>query len=144
MEYIKEFKDIYYPKIDNQNYALIEAVENGDIKEIRKLIDEGADVNFQDAKYGWTPIMYCKYYSSMIELIRFGADLNIQSNDGLTVLMINSYDKKTKEMKKLISSGANMYLKNNKGQDFYDVAIEPIKKWIRENYPEFISNRQNN
>jgi ankyrin repeat protein len=142
MEHIKEFKDIYYPKINSKNYELIAAVDDGDIKEMKKLLSEGADINFQDEKYGWTPIMYCKFYSMLIELIRAGADLNIKTHDdGSTVLIINSYNKKTKEMKKLISCGADMNIKNNKGQDFYDVASSDIKKWIFENYPEFVANK---
>lgn len=63
-------------------YALIEAAERGDVDELRKLIDRGADLNATDTR-GRTAMMAATHANkpeSVKILIEAGADVNKQDN----------------------------------------------------------------
>jgi hypothetical protein len=64
------------------------AVRDGDLKEVRKLLDKGADVNARD-KYGWTPLHEAASYGHLDIvklLVERGADVNARDKDGRTPL----------------------------------------------------------
>ncbi len=69
---------------------LIIACEENDLDLVRKLLQEGADINATD-KYGNTALQYAVgSYNNIIakELLKFeNIDVNAQNNDGWTVLM---------------------------------------------------------
>lgn len=73
--------------LDNQ---LIEAVSNNhDLRQIKDLIDMGADVNCLDAK-GWTPLIMAASngYKEICELLLSkGADINAKNPKGWTALL---------------------------------------------------------
>ncbi|CAB4135840.1 ANK domain containing protein [uncultured Caudovirales phage] len=65
-------------------------MQNNIIKEIKKAIKEGADVNIQD-DYGWTALMQASkrgYFEIAELLLEAGADRNIKDKWGITALMI--------------------------------------------------------
>jgi ankyrin repeat protein len=72
--------------------------------------------------------------------------LSIESTDGLgnTALLFAAKEGRLKMVKDLIKAGANIYATNNKGENFYDVAvnrfkfINNVKDWIEKTYPELI------
>ena len=79
--------------------ALHDAVKNGDFEKVGRLVDEGADVNAPDQKFGLTPLHYVAlldYRSVFFRwkdrteiarlLIERGADVNALDNNGLTPL----------------------------------------------------------
>mgnify|MGYP000903571971 FL=1 len=68
--------------MENLNKQLINALNIGDIENVRHLIGNGADVNTKDDDE-WTPLHYVSMlgYKDIAEiLIRNGADVNIIDN----------------------------------------------------------------
>ena len=114
---------------------LIEVCANGEKKDVKELIDMGADVNQKD-KDGWTALMCASYRGckEVVELlIEKGADVNAKTNGGKTALMeASAYgDKEIIEL--LIQNGADVNQKNNNGQNAMMLADnEEIKKVIIE------------
>ena len=66
---------------------LLQATEYGDLAEVKRLLEEGADVNFH---YNITALMWAAYYGH-IEIVGFlieaGANVNQQDNNGNTALL---------------------------------------------------------
>ena len=99
---------------------LLEAAERGDVVEVKRLIDAGADVNFQDNK-GETALI--STVRSLIRgksdvaqaLIDAGADVNIQSYNGSTALQIAVLFEHLDVVGVLIDAGANLDIQNDYG-----------------------------
>ncbi len=101
------------------------AAENGKISVIKKLLEEGIDINLQDSE-GWTALMFASRFSdneSSLEIVKLlidsGADLNLQDIDGMTALMLACEPSNTNSSleiaKLLINSGADLNIKSNNG-----------------------------
>ena len=78
-------------------------------------------------------------YSAMEEFLDKGADINYQDKYGDTALIAltkNHYEKN--RIKHLLSLKPDIFIKNNGGKDFYDVANPVVKRWIEEIYPDFV------
>ena len=63
---------------------LIEACENGDVKQVISLIESGFDVNEPDGE-GFTPLIYAAFATQVDvcdALIQNQADVNMQAQDG--------------------------------------------------------------
>ena len=75
------------------NTALLDASKNGYIEIVKRLLENGADVNHQDG-YGLTALMYASK-NGHIEVVRLllenGAKVDIQSTRGRTALMYASW-----------------------------------------------------
>jgi ankyrin repeat protein len=83
-----------YPGIDaadkNGATALIRAAETGDVRALRALIADGADVNAQD-KNGWTALMKAAkggHIKAVADLIVAGADIRAETRNGWNALSI--------------------------------------------------------
>ena len=94
------------------------------LPDIRKLLDNGFDVNSRD-DYGRTPLMYCVYSSEAYvkELIDRGANCSATDNYGNTVLMYlcDSFDLRAFDM--VLRRGADINVKNNAGYSVVDFAM---------------------
>ena len=98
---------------------LIDAIDEGDIDRLNKLLsDKNIDINETDDD-GFTPLMFaCSEGNEEIVklLVKSGADLNLQDNYGETCLMKvdspDSIEKANKITKYLIENRANPYLKD--------------------------------
>ncbi len=82
------------------------------IKQLKKLVDDGADINSHNI-HGDTPLTSTISYGPeglMDALITLGADVNIESDDGLTETPLHKavHRKSASRVKKLISAGANI------------------------------------
>jgi len=69
---------------------LMQSAESGDYAEVKRLIEEGADVNAKDNN-GWTALMIASEAGKeeiANWLIEAGADVSAQDNDGFTAFMI--------------------------------------------------------
>jgi uncharacterized protein len=94
---------------EDQGQVLIKAVKQGDLEQIRELVDKGADVNAKDEDgfiitkgrsrerirrtIGWTPLMLATYYDRLETaelLIAKGADVNAESPRGETALIASA------------------------------------------------------
>ena len=67
---------------------LVTAIRNGDVRVVRQLLDNGADVNARDAE-GNTPLILASFYASpecLELLIEKGADVNSANKAGATPL----------------------------------------------------------
>ena len=99
---------------------LLEAAERGDVVEVKRLIDAGADVNFQDNK-GETALIstvrsVIRGKSDVAQtLIDAGADVNIQSYNGSTALQIAVLFEHRDVVGVLIDAGANLDIQNDYG-----------------------------
>jgi ankyrin repeat protein len=72
------------------NADLFDAVEDGDLKEVKSALNQGADVNAMNA-YGWTPLMVASLndYTVIVKLLlESGADANVKDDEGSTALNV--------------------------------------------------------
>jgi uncharacterized protein len=71
------------------NQELLRASRDGQIEAVKSLLERGADINVQDDKWGWTPLMRAAdgSHAKVVKLlIARGANLNIKDKSGSTVL----------------------------------------------------------
>ena len=94
---------------------VFEVIKNNDLKEVKILLDQGANPNSSDED-GDNLLMYAALYSSidcMKSLIDKGADVNAKNNLGETALMWSVHD--IAKMKFLIENGADVNAKAKSG-----------------------------
>ena len=134
MKYLKKFE-----KLTNN---LISYVRSHDIEEIKKLIENGVNLNEQD-KIGNIALHWATWfgYVDIIKmLVNAGADINIQNDDGETSLILAaSYHAPHVNLyviRALIDGGSDWSIKDNKNKDFLDYLNKMNKKIIIELYPE--------
>ncbi len=108
--------------------ALIDAVQNEDVAQVKKLIAEGANVNTVAPGYGTTPLMLAATVRNpeMVKmLLDKGAKVNVADRRGITPLWEAVHemwgmdvDKKDtiEVVKMLLSKGANVNARNFLGQ----------------------------
>jgi ankyrin repeat protein len=88
----------------------------GDTALVKKLLDEGADINAKDD--GLTLLMKAAtegYLKTAKLLIDKKADIDMKTNEGNTALMAASMAGYTKIVELLVDAGANIKAKNNMG-----------------------------
>ncbi len=84
MNIVTEMREFFQPRS-----PLMKAVIKGDLKEVKKLIKNGADINKKEYN-GKTPLMmacYGRYYKIVEFLIESGADINIKDEAGWNALI---------------------------------------------------------
>jgi ankyrin repeat protein/mono/diheme cytochrome c family protein len=87
---------------------LVRAIRDADVHDVRKLIENGADVNARDAE-GNTPLILASFYASprcVALLLEKGADANAANQAGVTALIraATSYEK----TRSLVDAGAEV------------------------------------
>ena len=129
MKYIKTYEFFYGNKITK-------ALKKDLTKFINKMSDFMSSILDNDIKT----------FNKLIDKV----DLEEEDIDGNTALLIASYSGRLKMLKKLIEKGANIYHKNKKGEDFYDIAesqykfINNTKSYIEKTHPEFVASKKYN
>ncbi|TRY84542.1 hypothetical protein DNTS_001299 [Danionella cerebrum] len=108
------------PHLEIRNYEglapLHLAVQNGNKKLSRLLLDSGAEINAGDNKSGRTPLVHAVENHSLemvIFLIERGCDVNAQSYSGNTALHSASGRGHIEVIRVLLKNGADSSLKNN-------------------------------
>lgn len=106
---------------------IILALRNGKFSEIRKLVEEGTDINAVNDKKQTALMLYSSddteakhKLKAAKALISNGADVNLKNNEGETALMLytlrnNSKNNNGAILELLISHGAKINAKNNAG-----------------------------
>lgn len=99
---------------------LIRAARNGDILEVRSLLNMGVDVDAKDNNGETALITASSPYQGNIAiietLIKRGANINAKNNDGWTALMIaSSYIGNINIVKLLLINGADVNARNHEG-----------------------------
>lgn len=104
--------------------ALVTFLRDGDLTNVRRLIDGGADARAKD-KGGATPMLYAAAYGRL-DIGRYlvdakGADLiHATNNDGWTPLMVASYWGHLEFVSFLVIKGANIDAKNEYGETAHE------------------------
>ncbi len=127
---IKE--DPFYKDEKGMTFLMI-AAEKGDLLRVKRLVEEGANINQKDT-LGFTPLLYASFSNNwrptMEYLIRNGADINSQDMLGKTILM-RATDLGKKDIVEFLlkQPGINIEIKDNNGKKAEDFTNDiEIKK----------------
>ncbi|GJQ60700.1 MAG: DUF1566 domain-containing protein [Candidatus Scalindua sp. AMX11] len=111
-------------KIEQVIENMFDAVKDGDVETVKKLLALGTDPNKRDSK-GRTPLMFAASggHAEIVEaLIKAGADLNMKATDGSTALIAATLQRHNLLVKFLREKGADISLKNNGGETAFNIA----------------------
>ena len=114
---------------------LIEAVISNNYELVKKLIEDGININFQDLTTCYTALIYAsqKGYLDICKLlIDSGADVNIQDKHGSSPLMFTIISSKKDICELLIANGAGVNIQNCHGDTALTIASYQGKKEICE------------
>ena len=106
---------------------LILAIKEGNLKEIKKMIKEGVDINTYSESYNCTALMLASVIKGNEEVVKVllenGADVNISNINGWTALMLASkYNPNEEIIQGMIEKGADVSKKNYKGETVGNIA----------------------
>ena len=97
------------------NDELMEAALLGHIRTLTFYLDHGADVNFQDSRYGATALQAASQTGEekiVRLLLKRGAKVNLQDKEGSTALMAAAYNGRDEIIKILLEAGAEVNQKS--------------------------------
>jgi len=111
-----------------------EAAAKGDLADIKRHLQKGADVNIKDDN-DWTPLLYSAFYGKQ-DVVKFliskGADVNVTSrNTGWTPLHVAADKGHLEVVKILVSAGANVNAKDILG-------MTPIRSALGDSHKDVI------
>ena len=104
---------------------LCKAVGNGNLSEVKRLLDNGADVNYEN-KHGLAVLDLAAFngYSEVVKLLLDnGADVNYENKNGNTALIAAVIFNQNKVAKVLLDNGANVNYENKNGTTALIVAV---------------------
>jgi ankyrin repeat protein len=129
MKYIKLFEQLLAPDRQIQlDLSLFNAVRYLHLRDIKTLLNAGANVNIQNSR-GRTPLINAvcvsngseSKISKVIELlVKYGADINTQDTNGKTALIKSAEYPRYNVMIKLIEMNAEWYIQDEDDCDFLD------------------------
>lgn len=122
--------------------VLFKACINGDLKQIKKLMAAGEDVNASDLLHGWTALHWATMHEHLAivkYLIKVGAEVNKMDNSSRTPLYLASFFGRTSIVKLLLAAGADANMPDYAGKNplYYAVYCRRIKtaKLLSKNTP---------
>lgn len=130
-------KDFYtHSEKLGETEPLLLAARNGNVDLVKKLINQGIDVNYQGTKFGSTALMYAsqnKQANCVKELLLLGADVNIRNKSQTTALQFAIENKHFDCVKELIIFGADFknLTMTTEMKNFIEQCTLPITKSAR-------------
>lgn len=127
-------------KIDGM-YPIVVAGYRGHSNIILELIKAGANINAQDNNEADTALIAAcgnNHIDAAKMLIKYNADVNLQSNDGNSALHFAAINRNLKLVCLLIEYGADWNLLNINNKDFLDNLSDP--NFIIRKYPDKYEN----
>lgn len=109
------------------NDELMEAALFGHIRTLTFLLDHGADVNFQDKRYGASALQAASQTGEekiVRLLLKRGANVNLQDKEGSTALMAAAYNGRDEIIKILLAAGAEVNYKSPADETALSLARE--------------------
>jgi len=124
-------------EISVANDNLLSSAKDGNLKDVKTAIDNGADINYK-SDVGDTALMLAseKGHKDIVEFLlkQDGIDINAKSNSEMTALMYASSDDYKDIVKLLIDAGANKNPKNGTGKSALNHATSnEVKNMLRVN-----------
>lgn len=111
--------------------ALEQAAAKGNVSEMRKLLDGGADVNEKEPFSGYTPLHWATdngHSDAVALLLERGASVNVQNESGDTPLHVAALFGHKSIIQILVDAGANLKVKNENNQTPKELARAEKKK----------------
>lgn len=118
-----------YHSTSNAGISLLDAVEQGNIQPVQRLIDEDPQVLKQTNQFGQTAL-HLSSQRGNVKLIHFFSqyiNVNAQCSKGTTPLMLAAACNQEKAVRYLIKIGADVEAKDKKGQQAWSYALEHEK-----------------
>lgn len=119
--------------MDNSSYEigiidLWSAAERGDVKMLKALLDQGADINAKNA-CGGTALMTASHKpDTLLFLLEKRPDVNAKDNKGWTALIHAASAGNLASIRSLLANGADINSKNNEGKTALSIAKADSKK----------------
>jgi hypothetical protein len=110
--------------------GLQQAVVEGDLETVLRLIEAGADMNERDPMGGSSPLLTAATFGRTEvarALIEAGADVNQQNNEGSTALLTAALFCRTEIVEALLANGADRSIRNFAGSTPLDVVTVPFE-----------------
>lgn len=95
----------------DNNHLLIKAVQEEDMELVKQLLEGGADVNFQEEEWGWSPLHNAVQMNNedMVDLLlRYGANPCLRKRNGTTPFIVAGIVGNVKLLKLFLSKGADI------------------------------------
>eukprot|EP00026_Physarum_polycephalum_P007291 Phypoly_transcript_07350.p1 GENE.Phypoly_transcript_07350~~Phypoly_transcript_07350.p1 ORF type:complete len:508 (+),score=115.34 Phypoly_transcript_07350:95-1618(+) len=127
--------DIYPDRVKNDWREFISAVRSNDLEYVKKFLRCGGDVNYpRDPQSALHCAVYFGFKDMIALLINaYGADVNIQDEDGDTPLHTAIGEKKGKEIiGMLLNKGASLHIPNRAGYTPFDYARQTKTQYIQD------------
>jgi len=121
--------------MNKKSEDLFKACICGKLDMVKKLLDEGVDINIRD-KYKWTPLMDAAIFDHLDVvnyLILRGVDINATEECNMSPLILVARNRRsTRIFRKLLDCGANYNIVDDEGKKMIDYLEEHKKEEIEE------------